>query len=813
MSGVSQSSGHKAPHNEPQKCFVAHSYQAEWHDTIEAVCNELLPEYGLQPWYAEYNYDPTTTLRDKVVSMIDSAPYGIYDLSYWRAKEHDPWVMPCNVLIELGIAIALNRPTLLLRHTGNRLAKLELPKSIQSVTQIREFSGDYSLENALREHLSRQANLPTDSDWQHHRCRFGEINCSYIPVYPHTAMITHDKLHCHIADGPDADQLDFRRTIEAVLSKFNNISYSYLDKGNVPRGYTFLLCSHCQLIRSTPFAIYRITPDTLPDTYIAIGISIGLEYRFHYKIPRFLITKDMQHMPSLLQGYQFVPMKSLHTLKTTLPQFVRQVLKKIDEPAYWRPQDLPFETRIPLGSGASYKNEPEPSQEKAYPENTYPSGTPSPTPSVNLPLEQPLQSETGHKDAEQNLMTALEELEQSLQAKGFVRLEPNALSTLAAQTEESSIPSHDLDTVKAAEGYEAQGFQQATQQEPQEAFGTQSISSALAQLGNFANEPQPPTTPLLASSFEMSNQNEEPSWLQALKNIPSPTVLATPSNDLVPPVEKEPQQIAQSLAMQGNPLLENELNTTMRRPAVRLQPLQNQTSLSQRAEQSHTVSRSQGRERIEPATPMTKPTHENLSYQDRLGKGYQHQLVGSYDEAMQEYRFIIRGATDLLPEVISHLRALLKLAPNYAAGYRVLGDAYMRQGEYLQAMEVYNKALTMTKKVKTNGNGSLENDYSRQENHYKKNLSSQDRLGKGYQHQLVGNYNEAMREYRFIIRDTTDLLPEVISNVRALLKLAPNYTAGYRVLGDAYMRQGEPLQAMEAYNKALTMTKKVKGQT
>jgi cytochrome c-type biogenesis protein CcmH/NrfG len=67
---------------------------------------------------------------------------------------------------------------------------------------------------------------------------------------------------------------------------------------------------------------------------------------------------------------------------------------------------------------------------------------------------------------------------------------------------------------------------------------------------------------------------------------------------------------------------------------------------------------------------------------------------------MQEYRTVIRNAPDLLGEVISNVRALLKLAPNYSTGYRVLGDAYMRQGEYLQAMEAYNKALTMAKKAK-----------------------------------------------------------------------------------------------------------------
>jgi tetratricopeptide (TPR) repeat protein len=166
-------------------------------------------------------------------------------------------------------------------------------------------------------------------------------------------------------------------------------------------------------------------------------------------------------------------------------------------------------------------------------------------------------------------------------------------------------------------------------------------------------------------------------------------------------VAKEPQQTMKAPVPQGNPLLESELEMTMKRPAVRLQPMQRYSSPSQRQGGSPPVSRSQSGERTEKASGVTRPTNENLSYRDRLVRGYQHQLVGDYDEAMQEYRLIIRNATDLLTEVISNVRALLKLAPNYSAGYRVLGDAYMRQGEYLQAMEAYNKALSMTKKVKS----------------------------------------------------------------------------------------------------------------
>jgi tetratricopeptide (TPR) repeat protein len=123
---------------------------------------------------------------------------------------------------------------------------------------------------------------------------------------------------------------------------------------------------------------------------------------------------------------------------------------------------------------------------------------------------------------------------------------------------------------------------------------------------------------------------------------------------------------------------------------------QQPTKQQQSAQQRQSISKGRSTERT-----AGKAAESAANYKERLLKGYQYQLNGDYDEAMQEYRLIIRGAPELLSEVISNVRALLKLAPKYSLGYRILGDAYMRQGEYLQAMEAYNKALTMAKKAKS----------------------------------------------------------------------------------------------------------------
>ena len=83
---------------ECQKCFVGHSRETEWCDDILSACAEVLPRFGLEPWYAADHFDPTKPLRDKVVELVANARYGIYDLSSWRDKSGE-WHLPRNVFM------------------------------------------------------------------------------------------------------------------------------------------------------------------------------------------------------------------------------------------------------------------------------------------------------------------------------------------------------------------------------------------------------------------------------------------------------------------------------------------------------------------------------------------------------------------------------------------------------------------------------------------------------------------------------------------------------------------------------------------
>ena len=315
---------------------------------------------------------------------------------------------------------------------------------------------------------------------------------------------------------------------------------------------------------------------------------------------------------------------------------------------------------------------------------------------------------------DQNLLLTLEELEKDLHSQGFTQLKPGALAAIAQEPTLSSALAqlgNYEEQISTIQPQSTQSTWETTSVQPVETSVTpveplwtatpEPVARQNPPVASDALVAPPATTTSVPPVQETQQATAMPSHLDMLSSftsqawpktpgspLPAPEQVAQPTAQVPPPVPAAPS--AQK-AMQGlNPdaLLDLELETTMKRPAVRLQPIQSQRQ---------GMSRSGTGER---PTPV-KPTPGDLTFKERLLKGYQFQLAGAYDNAMQEYRIIIRNAPELLGEVVSNMRALLKLAPKYSAGYRVLGDAYMRQGEYLQAMEAYNKALTMAKKAKS----------------------------------------------------------------------------------------------------------------
>ncbi len=355
------------PEYERQKCFVGYSPDTSWHEDLVDACNDVLQEFDMEPWYATEYFAPTQSLREKVVEMIANTHHGLYDLSCWRKNDKGEWQVPRDVFIELGIAIALNRPLLMLRHSSNSVAELPLPQCLAGLgEQIIEFSGRATLKRKLRERLSQWQQTEPEKDWWNRYCIFGARKCEYRETSPYLRQWGQETLHCHVSDGRDVDREDFRDVVEEVLKRFDDLTFNYLDSLSLADGYTFLLCSHCQAARSSPFAIYRISDQTPVETFIAIGMSLALETQFERKIPKILLTSHTEDIPSLLTGYDVMVAQNDGERKSSLSKFTPKVIHQVRKTT-WKARPLPFIEVIPRSDGQPTSEE---SSEQG-PENEY----------------------------------------------------------------------------------------------------------------------------------------------------------------------------------------------------------------------------------------------------------------------------------------------------------------------------------------------------------------------------------------------------------------------------------------------------------
>ena len=72
---------------------------------------------------------------------------------------------------------------------------------------------------------------------------------------------------------------------------------------------------------------------------------------------------------------------------------------------------------------------------------------------------------------------------------------------------------------------------------------------------------------------------------------------------------------------------------------------------------------------------------------------------GHMGEALVEYRALVKATTDRMPEIIRDLRDAAIEDPREAEIHRLLGDAYIRQGDYVEALEAYNQASTLRHEI------------------------------------------------------------------------------------------------------------------
>jgi hypothetical protein len=94
--------------------------------------------------------------------------------------------------------------------------------------------------------------------------------------------------------------------------------------------------------------------------------------------------------------------------------------------------------------------------------------------------------------------------------------------------------------------------------------------------------------------------------------------------------------------------------------------------------------------------PAAPPTIAPTDYPARLDAARTLREAGSLDDALVEYRALLKNAPDLLPDVLGDIEAALDEHPEHPELHSLLSDARIRQGDYMAALESLNRSVSLT---------------------------------------------------------------------------------------------------------------------
>jgi tetratricopeptide (TPR) repeat protein len=99
-----------------------------------------------------------------------------------------------------------------------------------------------------------------------------------------------------------------------------------------------------------------------------------------------------------------------------------------------------------------------------------------------------------------------------------------------------------------------------------------------------------------------------------------------------------------------------------------------------------------------PATPSAAASEpEGDDYISQLRRARRRRAEGRNEEALLEYRGVLRDSPDVLDDLIHDLRDMSATMEDPEV-HRLLADAYIREGNYTDAIESYNRAHALTQR-------------------------------------------------------------------------------------------------------------------
>jgi hypothetical protein len=275
----------------PTRYFVAQEFRLDRNDLRKAL-SAALKNFAVLPIFAD-DFLWTGPILCKISALIQSTPFGIYQLTTSQNR---------NVYLELGIAIGLHRPFILIKDKDAEVSLLAQGLDYYPIDSYIELR--YELGPLAKPFLasigSYQAHALADAKSQR------------------TVVIVHG----------DFDVIDFCIPVARIIASHNLTPVILGDPTGKLERYLKLegiphhiigsmgrrrLDETVEAIQTSYLGIYRIEKINAPDAFFTLGISMGLNR------PGMLVHNISADLPSDLKGLSALKFSSYDELERTFP--------------------------------------------------------------------------------------------------------------------------------------------------------------------------------------------------------------------------------------------------------------------------------------------------------------------------------------------------------------------------------------------------------------------------------------------------------------------------------------------------------------
>jgi hypothetical protein len=277
----------------PHQYFVAQEFSSDCDDLLRAL-EEAFSEFNLEPYRADQDIQSGHILC-KIAAKIQTTLFSVFELTRTQNR---------NVYLELGVAIGLGRPFVLVKEADAKVSTLAQGLeyyNIRSYLSLQRELGDRLRQYLLNITHYRAPDLPSAGSVGTVVIAHGNYDM------PPDLCLTLAEALADRGLTPVLTGADTREAAQALeLEGINHQGITSTGKAQ--------LDAVAEAIQAARFGIYRVDADCSADAFLALGIAVGLNR------PWALIWREGATLPSDVRGLSGLPFRSFTDLGKQFPQ-------------------------------------------------------------------------------------------------------------------------------------------------------------------------------------------------------------------------------------------------------------------------------------------------------------------------------------------------------------------------------------------------------------------------------------------------------------------------------------------------------------